>query len=952
MEGVVAPLSAHSPLVGRAAALAKLAALLDDARHGRGSAVAVVGEAGIGKSRLVREARARTGAGATVLEGRCVALGGEPLRHAALLDLLRGAAQTRGAVAANLAGAATEALLERLLELVDAAPAGAPLILVIEDVQWADRATCEVVMVLARRVTGRPASLVLTCRNDELPRGHHVRLLLAELGQAELITTIALERLSPADVAQLIEHVAGSTDDVTAAAVFNRSAGNPLLVHELCLSGPDPAHMPMIDVLLARADRLSPAARQVAAVVAAAGTRVDGLALDDVLTALGSTDDAGLQEALDHRLLVRRGDEIEFDHVLVAEAVHHRLLPAERRRLHRQWAETLRATAAPDVLAHHWAEAGEHRRALVASVAAGDRAAADLAAHDASGHYRRALELWSKVDDAADAAGCSLVELSKRAAEATNRTGDRRAAIEILAAARRTLGPEPDPVTVSALAERTGWYLLRDGRAEEAEAAYAEAVRTLPDDAPAAVRAEVLAGSVRAAEHRRDADAALTRARAAMAASAGTNPREQGHAHYMLARALLVAGEWDEAEAELVAAALAAEVGHDPVTAAVALLDRADLVAESGRIGDVVGAADAAAARLRDGGWADPNATLIAGVAASIDLRRGRVAAARSRVVSILADSRTSVTLALGHVLAGWCDLEAAAHLTAREHLEMARFLAAPLLDGRLGGTLAIARAELAEAMDHLDHARTAVEEGLRLVATTGDDEMLGQIALFGMRIAQERSQRQDRRSAPGTMRAIERDLARYDDVAANVLDGRIGRPAYDALAAELVARRLDRDRRRDPDAWLASAEAWSAVEWPRLAVRARLSVAAACFESGDRTRGAGELATARATAEGMESALLVAEADRMAQRAGLAARPAASPSADASGVGRLTRRERDVLELVAAGSTNRQIAAALYISEKTASVHVSRILAKLGVTSRQEAAALARRQRRTPREL
>ena len=141
------PPAAHAPLVGRARAVTALQDAFERARRGRGGALAIVGEAGIGKSRLVRDVT--SGAGA-VHEGRCIALGGEPLRHAALVDLLRNAGPTEG----TLAGATTEQLLERMLGLVDFGTEELPIILVVEDVHWADRATCEVLMVLALQARG------------------------------------------------------------------------------------------------------------------------------------------------------------------------------------------------------------------------------------------------------------------------------------------------------------------------------------------------------------------------------------------------------------------------------------------------------------------------------------------------------------------------------------------------------------------------------------------------------------------------------------------------------------------------------------------------------------------------------------------------------------------------------------------------------------------------------
>ena len=196
--------------------------------------------------------------------------------------------------------------------------------------------------------------------------------------------------------------------------------------------------------------------------------------------------------------------------------------------------------------------------------------------------------------------------------------------IHIIEAARRSIDDADDPTTASVLAERRAWYLLRLGRSEEADERYAEAVELLPDDAAPAVRAAVLAGSVRAAEQRLDAVAALARAQAAMDASE-TAPQVQVHAHYMLARALLVAGEWAEAEQELVAAVGAAEAHLEPVTGAVALADLCELLAPQGRLAEALAVAVDSAARLRAGGWVDPNATLVDGVAASMELRRGDV---------------------------------------------------------------------------------------------------------------------------------------------------------------------------------------------------------------------------------------------------------------------------------------------------------------------------------------
>ena len=440
-----------APLVGRDRQARVLRDLVSSAREGRGGSAVVGGEAGIGKSRLVADVmRHAVADGMTVLEGRCIALGDEPMRHAALVDLLRDPRRPGGSAAerTGLADVTTERLLEELLAVVEQAHAGSPLLVVVEDLHWADRATCEVLMVLGRHVVSRPVGLVLTCRTDELPRGHHVRLLLAELEQAGVSVDVTLPRLDPADVATLIGVLGGTADDTAAARVYQLSAGNPLLVRELCAAwradggAAVPDELPLLRLLLVRVDRLSPPARAVADVVAVAGAAVDALTLDGVLAALGDgRPGAPCARHSTATSSCAAGDHVEFHHVLVADAVRAQLLPGERQHIHRAWAEALRATAPIGVLAHHWAEGGVSREALSASVSAGDLATADLAPVEATRHYRRALDLWSVVEDPARVAGCSFVELSRKAAESLHRNGDRREAVAVLDVARRSLSP-------------------------------------------------------------------------------------------------------------------------------------------------------------------------------------------------------------------------------------------------------------------------------------------------------------------------------------------------------------------------------------------------------------------------------------------------------------------------------------------------------------------------------
>ena len=203
----------------------------------------------------------------------------------------------------------------------------------------------------------------------------------------------------------------------------------------------------------------------------------------------------------------------------------------------------------------------------------------------------------------------------------------------------------------------------------------------------------------------------------------------------------------------------------------------------------------------------------------------------------------------------------------AREHVEMARFLAAPLLDGRLGGTLAVVRAEIAMAEGHGERARAAIDEGIRMVSTTGDDEVLGQLGLLGLRIVRERNQHLDRRTSAGAKQQLDEQRAHYEQVVEAAV---AGRPTVGATTAL-----LDRAGRRagpsGPDCVAGGGNRWYDVVWPRLAVRARLSAAVAFFEVGDRAECRRRAwTTVAAMAAGIGNRTLAEEAERIARRAGL----------------------------------------------------------------------------------
>ena len=961
-----------SALIGRSDELELLRAKLRRAGRGSGSAVLVLGEAGVGKTRLVRELAAEAErSGAAVLNGGCIAVGGEALRHAPFIEVLRTSAP--GAEQAPMAGGkATDEVLEQVLGLVDAQAARGLVLVIIEDLHWADPGTCQILGVLARQARRLPMLLVVTVRDDELVRAHPVHSFLTGLAAPLFDARLQLPRLTVGEVAALLDTL--DPEAVTSgavAAVYRRTGGNPLLVEELCASGVAAATRAvegrLLDVLLTRFETLSPIARAVVAAVAVAGRPVDEVLLGAVVDDT-DTLSAGLREAADRHVLRRDGTVLELRHALMAEAVNADLLASDRKRLHTRWAEALDSTAGapggqdPALLAHHWYEAGRWREAFAADVAAAGQAAAALAHDAAYAHFSRAIALWDRIDDPAAAAGVGLVELCSWAGESANRAGQLE---EAIAAVEHALAPRDtplDPGIACLLRERKGWYLLRRGEAEAARSAYLEAVRNLPPGAPAHLRARVLAGSVRTWERAGDHVQALATARAAVAAVAdGGAIAEEAQARYMLARALLNLGEVHAALEELDRTTPLAEATLDVALLATTHVDRAAALGRLGRLDDAVGDAIAAQERLSRRGHGDPHGFVVGSVAAGVLHRLGRPAAGRGVAAPVLAGATTPVALALGHLLVGLFDLEESELWSARNHLEVARVLAAPLLDGRVHGMVAIGRAELALAERDPHSAGIAVAEGVSHVQHTGDDEILAQLHLLGLRVEAERlasAVGRATRPAPRSERRRADAIALHSDglhaLLARQRSG-AGRPDLDVIAAHAEAERTRIEGASDPEVWHRVARGWAALQWPRLAAYAELRRAEALLaRQGSRDEAAASLGSALLSALAVGGAALVEQVLETARRARIelptpGGDRTTPPRAERRGrtSASLTPREEEVLDLVATGATNQQIAARLFISEKTASVHVSRILAKLGVESRNDAATFAHTRRR-----
>ena len=495
--------------------------------QGHGGTVLVVGEAGIGKSRLVSEfaGRARE-RGTLVLVGECVDLAEAELPYAPIVGALRAVVRERsepdlaklfGASRSELARLLPELgapgpgvqgsvgqtrLFELLLGVLSRLGQERPVALVIEDVHWADSASLDLLAFLVRNQRSERLATVITFRSGELSPEHPVRARVAELEHGGRAQRIELDPLSPEHVSEQVLDITGTPPTAELShALHDRAGGNPFFVEELLAAG-DGDELPdsLRDALLVRLRRLSEPAREIVGVAAVAGRTID----HRLLRALVVMEDAeligALREAIAQQVLISDGLSYAFRHALLREAVYADLVAGQRTPLHAALAETLSVEPTLAGARPRWPprspiigpRPGEIEAALAASVRAGAEAERMYAILEARRQYERVLELWDRVAEPERITGLPRSALLARAADATWLAGDETGAVALAREALEHPQLQHDDAGAAQVEERLASYLWTAGDSDGALQAARRAVARLDGREPSADRARAL----------------------------------------------------------------------------------------------------------------------------------------------------------------------------------------------------------------------------------------------------------------------------------------------------------------------------------------------------------------------------------------------------------------------------------------------------------------------------
>ncbi|WP_129775358.1 AAA family ATPase [Peristeroidobacter soli] len=530
-------------LLERDELLTSLQGLLRNAAAGQGSLLFLEGEAGIGKTSLLRAFAESQRAQMPVYWGACDALQ-TPRPLGPLFDI---AAQIQGEwqIALNSNVERLQIFSSFLTEL-----ARPPALIVLEDLHWADEATLDFLRYVGRRIGRTHALLVVSFRSDEVGPSHALRLVLGDLATSGA-KRLSLQPLSIAAIQELI-----GDRDVDAAELQTKTGGNPFFVTEVVAAGGVAMPATVRDAVLARAGRLRPSARAILDAAAVAGPRVEPWLLQELTAA----ESGWIDECLATGVLCAQNGAFMFRHELAREAVLDALTPTKAMSLHRMVLQALQSRATPDLarLAHHAEGAAFEDAVLQLAPAAAREAAAKGAHRQAAQQLARALKFATAstaqraalLDDYASE--CQLSGMVSDAIDA------RLSAVELW----RTLGERSKQAISLA---RLAHALVVSGKNAESEVTMREAASLVADDASGAAAVVVRRWAAHLRMLDRDVTQAIHEGELAKAAAERLGDRESiVHCLNTIGSSLIIAGRVDEGCAQLERSrALAEEIRSD-----------------------------------------------------------------------------------------------------------------------------------------------------------------------------------------------------------------------------------------------------------------------------------------------------------------------------------------------------------------------------------------------------
>jgi DNA-binding CsgD family transcriptional regulator len=904
----------------------------------------------VGKTRLAEEtAAAWRDAGGPVLRGAAGSSAVTP--YAPVVTALRAALRARpdafegcGALRPHLALLLPElgepaAASDRatIFEAVRCAlvqlGADGPALVVLDDLQWSDEATLELLAGLAPALEELPVLVVAAYRSDGLPRDHMLRWLRNELRRGGRLDELVLAPLDAEDTAALLaELLPEPPSPALVRALHDRTQGLPFFVEELARAlvasgrlqagarglelggdGDVPTPDTVRDAVLMSAAELSAEARAAVEAAAVAGPAFDLQLVGELTT------EEGLAELVRHGVLHEDGEgRAAFRHALSRDAFYADVPWLRRRALHRQLAATLEAGGAQSLeVAAHWVGARDNARARAALVRAARDSEAMYAYRDAAGAGRQALELWPEDEDAA-----GRIDLLERYARCAELAGELQEAIKAwreLAAVRSAAGDELD----FACAQRrlAGVHELKGER----EAAFA-ARRVAVDAFTAAGRpADAAVEHLAMANHRRtgakytEAEelAGAAAAEAALAGRRDLRARALGLEGVSRAKR----GEFDAGIAT-VRDGLALALDHGLTEVAAELYQRLGLVLyDSADYRRAEEALDTALDLCRVDGD-ESTETACVTCLAYVLRERGEWSRASAMSRDLIADGR-SAWVAEG--LLGAIHAFQGKVTSGRRMLVSSLATSEPLghyhmwIDSTAG--LAYAAAAEGATDEALGHVR-------KLLARWDDSED-HHYSIWGLRWATGyMARRGDRPAAHVCAEALTRIASTTGHAyALAALAHAIGETALLEGDADAAAEQLSR-----------AVEIFRGLDVPFERAQVELRAGVALAAAGEREAALERLGDAYHTARKLGARPLAAEAANEVAALGesVTRRGRAGESADGAG---LTRRELEVVRLIAVGRTNRDVAHELFLSPRTVDMHVRHILRKLDCRSRVEAA-------------